>query len=70
LTPATRRFLSVEDIREQWPFIGKGLQQPADHFELDAWFVETETLVPIAETYDGGIYCIDVRPSRRYGVFR
>ncbi|MCP4194403.1 MAG: hypothetical protein GY768_27670 [Planctomycetaceae bacterium] len=48
-------FLTVHDIREQWPHVGY-LEQFADHFDLDENFVEPEFLVPIASVYDGGIY--------------
>ena len=50
-----QEFLTHEDIRKQWEFVGY-LKEHAEHFELGSDFVEPEYLVPIANTYDSVLY--------------
>ncbi len=48
-------FVTVDDIREQWPHIGYVVDF-CNHFGLDDTFIEPQYLIPVANTYDGVIY--------------
>jgi len=48
-------FTSMNEVIEQWEFIGY-LAQFAEHFELDENYVETNELFPVANFSNGVVY--------------